>query len=120
MATKAPVKQKKRTAKKEAPERLPQNFGEALLPLLPMAPVVKEFRTYPLPGGLTLECNLVDPGSDTAFYYAEVEFDSRAAAEAFVPPDFLGKELTGNKDFTMAAYWRKKLAALSGKGSVEG
>ncbi len=34
MATKAPVKQKKRTAKKEAPERLPQNFGEALLQLM--------------------------------------------------------------------------------------
>ena len=99
---------------------LEKSAYEALLPLLPMAPVVKEFRAYPLPGGLTLECNLVDPGSDTAFYYAEVEFDSREAAEDFVPPDFLGEELTGNKDFTMAAYWRRKLAALSGKGSVEG
>ena len=41
------------------------------------------------------------------------------AAEAFVPPDFLGKELTGDKDFTMAAYWRRKLAALSAPDSKE-
>ena len=98
---------------------LEESAYEALLPLPPLAPLVKEFRTFPLPDGLTLECNLVDPGSDTAFYYAEVEFDSREAAEAFVPPDFLGKELTGDKDFTMAAYWRRKLAALSAPDSKE-
>ena len=59
------------------------------------------------------------PGERHRFLYAEVEFDSREAAEAFVPPDFLGKELTGDKDFTMAAYWRRKLAALSAPDSKE-
>lgn len=84
-----------------------------LCALLPMAPVVKEFRTYRLPGGETLECSLVDPGADTAFYYAEVEFDTVEQALAFVPPaGILGEEKTEEKGFTMGAYWRRKLEAL--------
>lgn len=87
-----------------------------LCTLLPMPPVVKEFRSYKLPGGETLECSLVDPGADTAFYYAEVEFDTEEDALAFVPPaDFVGEEKTEESDFTMGSYWNRKLLAFQNK-----
>lgn len=83
---------------------------EALAALLPAPPVKKRLRRYPLPNGLELECSLVDEGAPSAFYYAEVEFDTEAAAHAFVPPAFMGREVTGEPGYTMAAYYRKKLA----------
>lgn len=83
---------------------------EELLGYLPMPPVRKEFRTYALPGGLTLECSLVDEGAPTAFYYAEVEFPTVEAAMAFEPLPCLGREMTEEPDFTMSAYWSRKLA----------
>ena len=39
--------------------------------------------------------------------YAEVEFDSVEAANAFVPPAFLGREMTEARDFSMSSYWIK-------------
>lgn len=76
----------------------------ALLPLLVVPPVGKLLRTYRLPGGETLECSLVDAGAPTAFYYAEVEFDSVEQAHAFVPPAWVGPEKTEDPEFSMAAY----------------
>ena len=51
--------------------------------------IEKEQRRYPLPGGLTLEVNQVDPALESGFYYAEVEFDTEAAALAWTPPEAL-------------------------------
>ncbi len=68
--------------------------------------VTKDFKVYLLPGGEKLEVSLVDAARDTAFYYAEVEFDSIEAAHAFVPPDFLGEEKTEDPAFSMSRYWR--------------
>ena len=45
----------------------------------------KERRGYRLPGGLTLEVNCVDPDLPTAFWYAEVEFETEAQALAWDP-----------------------------------
>lgn len=69
--------------------------------------VTKEFRTYRLPGGQTLEVSRVDAGLPTEFYYAEVEFPSTEAARAFVPPAGigLGAEQT-ETGFSMSEYWR--------------
>lgn len=80
----------------------------ALLPLLAAPAVRKRLRTYALPGGQTLECSLVDEGEATSFYYAEVEFPSAEAARAFVPPAFLGREVTEEPGHSMAAYARRK------------
>lgn len=82
---------------------------ETLATLLIIPPVSKEQRVYTLENGLKLECNLVDKGSDTAFYYAEIEFPTIEAAHAFQPPYFLGKEKTADMQFTMAEYWCKKI-----------
>ena len=63
-------------------------------------PMIEERATaYSLPGGLTLEVNQVDPALESGFYYAEVEFDTEAAALAWTPPealtDYLSHEVTG-------------------------
>lgn len=81
---------------------------EQLRTLLPEEPVRKRFRTYALPDGHTLECSLVDEGEPTSFYYAEVEFASEAEAAAFVPPAFLGREVTADPAFTMSGYAARK------------
>jgi CYTH domain-containing protein len=67
--------------------------------------VTKDYKTYALPDGETLEVSCVDAGLPTQFYYAEVEFPTIEAALAFVPPPFLGEEQTENTAFSMSAYW---------------
>lgn len=71
-------------------------------------PATKLHRTYRLPGGEKLEVSLVDEGEEGSFYYAEVEFKSTGEADAFVPPAFLGREVTEEPGWTMAAYCRRK------------
>lgn len=88
-------------------ELTPEQYT-ALSGLLAAPAVLKEQRRYRLPEGRLLECNLVDAGSPTAFYYAEVEFASEAEAGAFQPPAFLGREVTEERGFSMAAYVRRK------------
>lgn len=82
--------------------------------LLEMPMVHKDYRVYALPDGRRLECSLVDQGTPTAFYYAEVEFDSLEEAYAFVPPAFLGREVTEERGYSMGEYWEKKRLARQG------
>lgn len=63
--------------------------------------IEKIFRAYRLPGGETLEVSLVDHN----FFYAEVEFESVCAANAFSAPAFLGEEKTESQSFSMRRYW---------------
>lgn len=70
----------------------------------------KERRGYRLPGGLTLEVNCVDPDLPTAFWYAEVEFETEAQALAWDPAgcglaDYLHEECTGKPGSSMGEYW---------------
>ncbi|MCI7473238.1 MAG: hypothetical protein MSB10_06100 [Clostridiales bacterium] len=71
----------------------------------------KEQRRYPLPSGLTLEVNSVDPSLETGFFYAEVEFPDEASALAWTPPEdlkaYLTQEVTGQLSESMAAYWER-------------
>lgn len=81
-----------------------EQFGE-LEKLLPAPMIRKERRVYLLPDGHELECSWVDPGEATEFFYAEVEFDTVEGAKAFIPPAFLGREVTEDESYTMAGYW---------------
>ncbi len=97
----------------------PLSAGQyAALKAIAAAPAAtKKYRRYALPGGLVLECSLVDEGEPCAFYYAEVEFESEEAANAFAPPPFLGREVTFEPGQSMAAYClAKKKAAEEAKG----
>ena len=70
--------------------------------------ITKDYRTYDV-GGLTLEVSRVDEGLPTEFYYAEIEFETEAAARAFDASrlPFLGEELTEVPGSSMSAYWRR-------------
>ena len=76
--------------------------------------VRKDFKAFLLPGGEKLECSVVDAGSPWEFCYAEVEFPTVEAANAFIPPEFLGKEVTEDGSFSMSSYWIK--TRLNGEG----
>ena len=69
----------------------------------------KERRGYRLPGGLTLEVNLVDEGQPGCFWYAEVEFETEAQAQTWKPEgalaEYLNDEVTGQPGQSMGAYW---------------
>ena len=74
--------------------------------------IEKVRRTYLLPDGCQLEVNHVDAGQPGAFWYAEIEYPTIAAAEAWAPPsralaDYLENEVTGQPGQSMGAYWEK-------------
>lgn len=95
--------------RKEIELSLSREQFEELASLLEAPMIEKIQRVYPLPGGLKLECNSVDQGLPSAFWYAEVEFPTKEAALDFEPPDFLGEEVTESADFSMREYWLRRL-----------
>lgn len=108
------IKGKGTLAREELEWEITQDEFHRLEALLPAPLVRKEQRVYQLADGLELECNLVDPEAPTSFYYAEVEFPSIEAANAFQPPSFLGREVTEIPGYTMGSYWRMKLGQEPG------
>ena len=88
-----------------------QDRYERLKAMLGLPMIEKEQRRYPLPGGLTLEVNSVDPHLESGFFYAEVEFSDEPSALAWKPPeelaDYLSHEVTGQPGESMAAYWAR-------------
>ena len=97
-------------AREEIELPISEDIFVRLKALLPMPLVQKDHRVYSLEGGHLLECNLVDEGEQTQFYYAEVEFSTVEEANAFVPPAFLGREVTWEPEYSMSHYWSRKLA----------
>lgn len=91
---------------------IPEETFKQLETLLPIPTIHKEFYLYALPDGNKLECNIVEAGSLDEFAYAEVEFTSLEEANSFIPPDFLGKEVTEENGFSMSCYWNRKKERL--------
>lgn len=85
----------------------------------------EEFRSLMLIGNLTmnnfiskmcviykiddkkLTISLVDGDRSTSFCYGEIEFLSVEEANAFVVPDWFGKEVTDDNRYKMAEYWKR-------------
>lgn len=101
------IKGEGKLARKEIELSLTKEIFDDLKELLNYPMVKKDYRIYQLPGKLKLECSLVDRGEPTEFMYAEVEFPSLEEAAAFVPPSFLGRDVT-EEDYGMGAYWKRK------------
>ena len=83
----------------------------------PLIPKLR--RDYPLPGGLKLEVSRVDEGAPTEFWYAEVEFESEAAALSWQPAqagleEYLRDEVTGQPGQSMGEYGRETRGAAKG------
>lgn len=81
---------------------------EELASMLAYPLIHKELHAYRLPDGHVIECSRVDDG---AFSYAEVEFDSVEEANAWTPPEWLGREMTYEKGFKMRQYWSDRSLA---------
>lgn len=61
--------------------------------------IYKKRYYVPLSDGLTAELDIFD-GHLKGFVMVEVEFPSEEAADAFIAPEWFGKELTGDKRFS--------------------
>lgn len=107
------IKGKGTLARQEIETPLSLETFEQLKAFIGVPLVHKRTRLYRLPDGHELECSLVDEGEPTAFYYAEVEFETLEQARAFKAPSFLGEEKTEDASFSMSAYWKKKCAAYA-------
>lgn len=95
-------------ARQETELSISENVFNELKALLKHPLIRKDYKVYSLPANLKLECNLVDKGTPTEFYYAEVEFDSIEQAKRFQPPAYLKKEVTEDGSYSMGNYWIRK------------
>lgn len=74
--------------------------------------IQKERRTYLLPDGHHLEVNSVDAGLPTAFWYAEIEYETEEEARSWKAQDagigdYLGEDCTGKPGSSMGEYWQE-------------
>ncbi len=93
-------------ARQEIETEISREFYEDTASFLGAGVVRKDYKKYKL-GQWELEVSLVDAGTDWEFYYGEIEFPSEEEANAFVLPDFLGKEITYDSDYKMKNFWKR-------------
>lgn len=106
------IKGKGRLSREEIELDIDADTFQRLSNLLSGTLIIKERRDYPLPDGHMLEVNWVDAGTETEFFYAEVEFESEAAALVWVPEHvgldaYLSEEVTERRGVSMASYWEQ-------------
>lgn len=83
-----------------------EQFYQEVVEFVGYPMICKDYRCYELEGHI-LEVCCVDAGTEHEFYYGEIEFESEAAAEAFVPGEFLGTEVTDDDTYKMKNYWSR-------------
>ena len=83
-----------------------ESFYKDALGMLGVQPIAKDYKAYRL-GERILEVCRVDAGTQNEFYYAEIEFPTEDDAENFIPPQFLGREITYNDEYKMKNYWKR-------------
>ncbi len=97
-------------ARKEIEMEIPKDKFDELEDLIGLPLIPKIRRTYQLKNGLKLEVNHVDEGLPTEFWYAEIEYPTIEAANAYDPSmddlsDYLNDDVTGKPGQSMGAYW---------------
>lgn len=76
---------------------------DILMNLVNGQPIHKDYRVF-MVDNRKIECSIVDHG---AFSYVEVEFPTRELADAFVPLEWFGKEITFDPEYKMKNYWAR-------------
>ena len=97
-------------SRQEIETKIDEELFAKLQELIGKPLIQKERRTYLLPDGKHLEVNHVDEGLETAFWYAEIEFQSEKEArewkaETVGMDGYLNDDCTGEPDSSMGAYW---------------
>ena len=105
-------KGKGRLTREEIETEIDETLFTRLEALIGCPLIRKERRDYRLSDGHILEVNSVDEGSPTAFFYAEVEFDSEEDARTWSAASvglgaYLTNEVTEKKGVSMGAYWEQ-------------
>jgi CYTH domain-containing protein len=101
------IKSDGQLSREETEFPISEEFYNASKIILDKPTIKKEYKTYCLDDVLVLECSHVDKGTENEFFYAEIEFESEEKANAFIPPSFLGEEVTYNSKYKMKNYWRR-------------
>lgn len=83
-----------------------EDFYYDAMDLMGVKAIIKDYRAYKL-GPWVLEVAHVDPDTKNAFFYAELEFPTEQDAKTFIPPKYLGREITFNEDYKMKNYWKR-------------
>lgn len=68
--------------------------------------IIKNTNFYDINGRI-LALGVTDIGRESAFMYGEIEFPTIEEANAFVAPDWFGKEVTNDPSYKMANYWAR-------------
>ena len=97
-------------ARKEIETEISEELFAQLEDLIGKPLIRKERRTYLLQGGYHLEVNCVDDGLPTAFWYAEIEYETEEEARRWEAADYglegyLSEECTGKPGSSMGEYW---------------
>lgn len=101
--------------RREEEIEIPKPTFRGLWPLTRAARIAK--RRYRIPShGHTIEMDVYQ-GSHRGLITAEVEFDSLRAGRSFQPPEWFGREITGDRRYSNAALARRlKLPRRSRNG----
>ena len=92
--------------RREIETEISREFYQETVDFLEKAVVRKEYKKYRL-GQWELEVSLVDAGTEWEFYYGEIEFPNEEEANAFVLPDFFGREITYDTTYKMKNFWKR-------------
>ena len=106
------IKSEGTIAREEVIKELTEEEYAVLAAMAGGDPIVKEYSNYDFEGRV-LEYSAVDPGRESGFTYAEVEFPTLEEAEAFRAPAWFGRETTHEPGARMKEYWRQ--TRLAGK-----
>ncbi|MDR0928472.1 MAG: CYTH domain-containing protein [Oscillospiraceae bacterium] len=92
-------------SREEREERLSRDAFEAYAAKVISPWIEKERYLVPLADGRTAELDVFS-GALAGLALVEVEFPSVEAANAFIPPDWFGQEVTGDKRYTNQNLYR--------------
>lgn len=94
---------------------IPGSTFRALWPFTGKARITK--RRYKIPwDGHTIEMDIYQ-GPHHGLMTAEIEFDSLAHSRAFEPPEWLGREITGERQYANASLARRESLPRKGGGA---
>ena len=101
------IKGKGSLARTEVETVLTEKQYYELKDMLDRRMITKEYRKYRLPSSdLFLEVSIVNKGWPEEFMYAEIEFESVEAANAYRPGLYLREEITYSPDYRMGRLWQ--------------
>lgn len=80
---------------------------KAMKEMLEKPVIDKKWFLFDIDSNQPMEVTIVDPGSDTEFIYAEIEFHTEKEAKDFIFPIEDAIEVTDDMEYQMKNYWKR-------------